>query len=116
MPKWVPDNFAFKYAEKFSRPDNTNILLYYQDSANKVIVFDLMIYDDKENHKTKENINFEKDNNLVEIYEHDNVNHYILQNLGQVQAIWNKSDVVYNISGDVSVAEMKKIINLMYGG
>ncbi|MHB8073290.1 DUF4367 domain-containing protein [Desulfosporosinus fructosivorans] len=114
LPKWLPDGFTFKYAEKFARLDNTNVLLYYQDAANKVLVLDLNIYDDS--NKAAANINFEKDDKLVENYEKNNVKHYILNNLGQIQAIWSNSDVVYNISGDVSGGEMKKIIDSMYGG
>ncbi|EHQ90133.1 DUF4367 domain-containing protein [Desulfosporosinus youngiae] len=113
-PKWFPDGFTFKYAEKFARSDSLKILLYYQDNTNKAIVFDLSIYDDS--NKAAANINFEKDEKLVEIYEKNNVKHYIMNNLGQVQAVWSDSVVVYNISSDVSADEMKKIIDSMYGG
>lgn len=114
LPKWLPDGFTFKYAEKFARSDNIKILLYYQDNTNKAIVFDLSIYDDS--NKAAANINFEKDDKLVEIYEKNNVKHYIMNNLGQIQAVWSDSVVLYNINGDVSAGEMKKIIDSMYGG
>lgn len=113
LPEWVPDGFSFKYAEKFIRPDNTNVLLYYQDKSNKVIVFDLNIYN---SNKSVTNISFEKDDSLVEIYEKSNMKHYILKNLGQVQAVWENSNILYNLSGDASADEIKKIIDSMYGG
>lgn len=114
LPKWLPDGFTFKYAEKFARSNNLKILLFYQDNTNKAIVFDLSIYDD--GNKAAENINFEKDEKSVETYEKNNVKHYIMNNLGQVQAVWSDSVVLYNITGDVSAGEMKKIIDSMYGG
>ncbi len=114
LPQWLPDGFTFKYAERFARSNNTNVLLYYQDAADKVIVFDLNIYDDS--NKAAANINFEKDDKLVETYEKNNVKHYIMNNLGQVQAVWSNSLVLYNISSDISAGEMKKIIDSMYGG
>lgn len=67
FPKWLPDGFTFKYAESFTRLDNTNVLLYYQDAAGKFLVFDLNIYED--GNAAAENINFEKDEKPVEIYE-----------------------------------------------
>lgn len=114
LPKWLPNDFIFKYAEKFTRSKNTNILLYYEDSANKVIVFDFNVYYD--DHTSTTNTDYEKDDNLIEVYEKNNIKHYILNNLNQVQAIWNNLNIIYNISGDISIDDMKKIIDSMYGG
>lgn len=112
VPEWMPDDFTFKYAESFTRSDSTDIVLYYEDSTNKIIVFDFSIYNGS--HVT--DTDYEKDGNLVEIYEKSNVKHYILKNLDQVQAIWNSLNVVYHINGDVSTEDMKTIIESMYGG
>lgn len=112
LPQWVPDGFAFKYAEKFARLDSTNIVLYYENSAHKTIVFDFEIYTDQ----SSADGSFEKDDNMVEVYEKDNIPHYIFQNIDRVQAVWSSSNVIYNISGDVPADEMKKIIDSMNGG
>lgn len=114
LPQWLPDGFIFQDAEKLDRQSNTNILLYYADTTKREIVLDFSIYK-SDNLPVKESL-FEKDENEVEIYEKNNMKHYIFQNIGQVQAVWNDSRVVYNIHGDVSVEEIKKIINSMYGG
>lgn len=66
LPRWLPNDFTFKYAEKFTRSENTNILLYYEDSNNKAIVFDLIVYGDLHNSAT--DTDYEKDDNLVEVY------------------------------------------------
>ncbi|MDD2246577.1 MAG: DUF4367 domain-containing protein [Proteiniphilum sp.] len=118
LPGWLPDGFAFKYAEKFVRSDNTNVLLYYEDSANKAIVFDFSIYTDKAaaDMSFAKDYSFEKDNNIVEVYEKNNLRHYIFQNIDRVQAVWNNLNVIYNVSGDVSADEMKKVIDSMNGG
>ncbi|WP_347490431.1 DUF4367 domain-containing protein [Desulfoscipio sp. XC116] len=112
LPKWVPDGFDFKYAEKFVRLDNTNVVLYYENSAHKTIVFDFEIYTDQ----ASADASFEKDDNMVEVYEKNNIPHYIFQNIDRVQAIWTSSNVIYNVSGNVSADEMKKIIDSMNGG
>lgn len=112
LPRWVPDGFAFKYAEKFVRLDNTNIVLYYENSAHKTIVFDFGVYTDQ----ASADASFEKDDNMVEVYEKNNIPHYIFQNMDRMQAVWTSSNVIYNVSGDVSADEMKKIIDSMNGG
>jgi hypothetical protein len=112
LPQWVPDGFAFKYAEKFVRLDNTNVVLYYENSAYKTIVFDFEIYTDQ----ASADASFEKDDNMVEFYEKNNIPHYIFQNIDRVQAVWTSSNVIYNVSGDVSADEMKKIIDSVNGG
>lgn len=40
----IPVGFTFKYAEKYVRSDNINLLLYYEGNDNKFIIFDLTIY------------------------------------------------------------------------
>lgn len=112
LPQWVPDGFAFKNAEKFIRLDNTNIVLYYENSANKTIVFDFEIYTDQ----ASADASFEKDDNIVEVYEKNNLRYYIFQNIDRMQAVWISSKVIYNVSGDVSAEEMKRIIDSMDGG
>ena len=114
LPVWVPEGFIFKYAERFNRKDNINVLLYYSNDENKVIIFDFTIFDDS--NETARDTSFDKDDSSVQVYEKNNVKHYIFKNVGQVQAVWSNLNIVYNITGDISVEETKKIINSMYGG
>lgn len=114
LPVWVPEGFTFKYAEKVVRASNTIIILYYTDSENGTVIFDMTVYN--ANNQVNSNSSFEKDESELQIYEKNDIKHYIFQNINQIQAVWSNSNIVYNISGDVSVEEMKKIINSMYGG
>lgn len=114
LPEWLPEGFVFKYVEKFTRSNHTNILLYYENDIDKVIIFDLNIYIDNQNSEI--DIAYEKDESLVEIYEKNNIQHYILRNIDQIQAVWSHFNIVYHVSGDVSVEEMEKIIDSIYGG
>lgn len=113
MPEWIPEGFSFKYAEKFVRSDNTNILLNYEDDDGKVIIFDYVIYNDAEKN-TEGETSFEKDSNEVEIYKKNGTDHYIFSNLDQVQAVWGRLNTIYNINGDISTDEIKKIIDSMW--
>ncbi|BAE84442.1 uncharacterized protein DUF4367 [Desulfitobacterium sp. LBE] len=111
LPQWVPEGFVFKYGETFKLQNHSKALLYFQEDSGKVIVFDLSIY--VEGEQAVADTNFEKDENLVEVYEKDNIKHYILRNLGQTQAIWSHNNTVYNISGDISADELIKIVDSM---
>lgn len=110
LPAWLPEGYSFKYAERYDRKESINVLLYYEDTTiNKVTIFDYTIYHENPG----SNISYEKDERLVEIYKKDGKKYYILKNENQIQAIWNDSNVIYNIDGDISVDTMKKIINQM---
>lgn len=115
VPNWIPEGFSFKYAEKFARNDNINLLLYYEADSDKIIIFDFIIYNSTDKN-TEDEASFEKDSNEVEVYEKNSIKHYIFSNIEQTQAVWTKLNVTYNISGDISSDEMKKIIDNMYGG
>ena len=112
LPGWVPDGFAFTYAEKFTCLGDTKIVLYYGNSAHKNIIFDFEIYEAQMSVDTF----YEKDDNEVEVYDKNNIPHYIFQNLDQMQAVWVNANIIYNATGDVSADEMKKIIGSMNGG
>ena len=114
LPVWIPEGFTFKYAEKYERNSNIDLLLYYEDN-NKNIIFDFTIYKNTDINAENEAY-FEKDSSDVEIYEKNGVNHYIFSNINQIQAVWTKLNVIYNVSGDISSDEVKKIIDTMYGG
>jgi hypothetical protein len=115
MPGWIPEGFSFKYAEKFVRSYNVNILLNYENDDGEVIIFDYVIYNSHVKN-VEDETSFEKDSGEVEIYEKNGIKYYIFTNLEQVHAVWGKLNVIYNISGDISSDEMKKIIDYMYGG
>ncbi|MGB8450843.1 MAG: DUF4367 domain-containing protein [Anaerocolumna sp.] len=111
LPGWLPEGFTFKYIEKYNRKDSINILLYYENETwnNRVIIFDYTIYHENPG----SDISYEKDDRLVEIYNKDGNKYYILENENQLQAIWHDSNTLYNINGDITTDEMKKIINNM---
>lgn len=112
LPKWTPDDFAFKFAEKFTMTNYTKILLYYEDE-DKSLIFDYVIYG--ENFKA-DRLSYEKDATPIRIFEKNNVKHYIMKNLDKVQVVWTNSNVIHSITGDISMDEAEKILESMYGG
>jgi len=110
LPAWIPEAFQFKYAEKIIRPTNIIVSIYYQDKGDKNVIINASIYD---HNGVPKDINFEKDENLVEVYNTENVEHHIFINLGQTQAVWIDENIIYNITGDISPGEIKRIIDSM---
>jgi hypothetical protein len=110
-PTWFPDGFVFNYAEEFITDGYDRWILYYM-TQDKEIVLDIIVYKSTD----KENFAFEKDKNEMHLYEKNGVSHYIMSNLGQLQAVWRQNNSVSNIRGDISLDEMKKVINSIYGG
>ncbi len=113
LPIWLPDGFSFKYAEKHVGINDTSIILHYIN-ADKIVSFSYIIY--KEGKAVEDDINYEKDEREVQEFEKEGVKHYIFNNINQVQAVWSDLNIIYNISGDISIEEIKKIIDYMYGG
>lgn len=58
---------------------------------------------------------FEKDNTNVVQYERNGIVHYIVSNNSYNTATWTNDTLVCSISGDLTVNEMEKMINSIYG-
>lgn len=59
---------------------------------------------------------FEKDADTVTQYECNNITHYILSNNSNYIATWANDTLVCSISGNLTVDELKQIINSIYKG
>lgn len=114
LPKWIPERFDFKYAERFISKNSTNVILHYVDSENGIIIFDFTLFNNG-NGASLDAV-FEKDDTQVQVYEKKGIKHYIMKNIDQVQAVWSNLGITYSINGDITTEEMKKIIDSMYGG
>lgn len=111
LPGWLPNGFTFKYIEKYTRTDSVDLVFYYENKtgSNRVIILDWTVYHENQG----SDISYEKDERLVEIYNKDGNNYYILENGNQLQAVWHDTSALYSINGDINAEEMKKIINHM---
>ena len=57
---------------------------------------------------------YEKDDNPVELYERDDVTHYLFQNASQNVAAWYNSGFQCTVGGEISISELKIIIDSIY--
>lgn len=106
LPTWLPDGFVQK--------DLTG----YENSSEKVVYIS---FENEENHSflnitisylyaEVSNI-YEKDNTKVTIYQKNGIDYYLLSNLNTNTAIWKNDSFECQIDGDISIDELKQIID-----
>ena len=112
LPTWVPEGFTLVQTETFEQEGSFDVVLFFENEG-KSLIFDIRMY---ENPAYISDANFEKDEKEVEIFKWKGQQIYLFSNLVQIQAVWNSSNILYAINGDIGVEDMKKIIRLMDGG
>lgn len=111
MPRYIPNEFQIKTV----RVDD--------DSTNGYIGF-LALYSAEERAltlsiswtSTPRDGTYEKDSNPVEVYEKGGVTHYFFENNGHSVVAWYNGSFECYIQGDVSMNELKMMIDSIYEG
>lgn len=50
------------------------------------------------------------------VYKKNNIDHLFINNFDRLQAVWKGKNCLYNISGDISIEDMERMVNSSYGG
>jgi hypothetical protein len=108
-PGWLPDGFHFVSVEIGKLPDRTMILAIYENSE-RVIIVKVISYSQPLQEFQR---SFAKDAGPPESYWHNGIEHYIFFNQEKTVATWLDGMSDCDIQGDISVAEIKAIINSM---
>lgn len=109
VPKYVPEGYFLQNIKINESPDRIYITGFYL-YGKKEYSYYIQILKDKNLELDRK---YEKDKNIVEVYKKNNIKYYLMGNIEENQAIWNISNIIYNITGDVSHEEIKLIINSM---
>ena len=104
IPSWIPDGFVLEKVEKNITPQEEIYRSTYTrgNQKFKIIIRTFMPSDQHV---------FEIEKETSEIYESSGVNYYIFQNKDQLRSVWISNAYECNISGDLSVDEIKKMID-----
>ena len=110
VPRWLPDGFEFVYASVSIEPSPTSIRAKYtSDDCN----FSLIVFQ-YESPDAIDYTVFEKDTAEILRYEKHGITYYIMTNNTRLTAAWMPEDqIVCSIVGDLSVDEVKQIIDSM---
>ena len=108
-PTWIPEGFVLDKIEKDSSPLREIYTVLYLD-ISKELRIQISTY-------LSEDIrNLEIGNDPVEIYTHNGIDYYIFENEDQLRAVWFVDSYECYISGDVSIDELKMMIDSIQKG
>ena len=109
VPTWVPDGFVLEKVEKEITPENEMYRAVYRDKSRE---FKIRI----QNIVSSNSYIFEITNGSAEIYESNGVKYYIFQNVDQLRAVWVCADYECCLSGELTIEEIKSMINSIEKG
>lgn len=116
FPTWIPEGFELEkvITNEFVLSGKTELRIHYKNGQTReLITFTYNVYNSIASGSMTA---FEKDANALEEYFVGDVTHYIFENLGKYIAVWNQNNIECAISGDVSLTELKEMLNSIYGG
>ena len=116
FPTWIPEGFELEkvITNEFVLSGKTELRIHYKNGQTReLITFTYNVYNSIASGTMTA---FEKDANALEEYFVGDVTHYIFENLGKYIALWNQNNIECAISGDVSLTELKEMLNSIYGG
>lgn len=104
VPTWVPDGYDFVSVQIEESPVQKKYLAIYAcDDGVLMIQIKRHLNDDPQQ--------IEQSEDLIEIYESSGISYYIFDNYDQLSAAWINNSFECYISGQLSIAEMKDIID-----
>ena len=109
VPTWIPEGFELAQIEKDSSPMREIYTVRYMngDTIIRIQVTSYLSEDIRNN---------EVENDPIEIYSHNGIDYYIFKNLDQLFVTWMADSYECFISGDVSIDEIKMMIDSIRKG
>ena len=109
VPTWIPDEFVLESIKKEITPAQEIFLTRYISGEKKLSIR-------VQNYLTEDFIKLETNQDYSEIYSVGEQEYYILINYDQAQAVWIVGSYECTISGDLSVDEIKLMIDSIEKG
>ena len=104
VPMWIPERFTLIKVEKDITPVQECYTAFYSNGESPLRIR-VQSYTNGDPEKIE--INEE----LLELYEKSGIQYYIFSNMDQIRAVWIIDSYQCNISGDLSIEEIKSMID-----
>lgn len=104
IPTWIPDGSVLESIEKEVTPIQEIYTAFYRNEERPFRIR-VQSYVDADPEK------IEMGNDLIEIYEYSGVEYYLFANIEQIQAVWVVDSYECYISGDLTIEEIKLMID-----
>ncbi len=107
LPAVIPEPFELQSVEVTTMGDMRKLVIHYSAGDKTLVIladkgFSIYAYENND----KEGLP----------YVVGKTEHFIISNMEQQVAIWTQGDILLTMHGDVSLEEMKALIDSMYGG
>lgn len=104
IPTWLPEGYAFEDLTIDETPVQRNYVGRYSN-GEKYIIIGIRSYEGNDPERIEIN------ENLIEVYTVTGVDYYILSNYDRVCAAWVQDCYEYSIFGEITVEEIKQMID-----
>ena len=104
VPTWLPEGYTCADISVVTTPKEQSIFAKYESDSDHLIIQIRKLIGSKP-------YQVEKNDTLIEIYNADGVDYYIFSNNGSLQTAWIIGECECYISGNLTIQEMKKIID-----
>ena len=104
VPTWMPEGYISKDLQIMHSPRSLNIYAIYEKDGSELVI------------KIRQTIGVqapqtEKNDDFLEVYVVDGVEYYIFSNTETLQAAWSFGEFECIIGGNITLEEMKKMID-----
>ncbi|MCD8355763.1 MAG: DUF4367 domain-containing protein [Clostridia bacterium] len=107
VPTWMPSGYELEAVEVIDSSMSTHFTASYKIGDDYVLIL-------IRNIRNGNYSSFEKDDTIVETFEVNNIEHYIMSNLECNTAVWMNGTNECSITTSVSCDELEKIIQSIY--
>lgn len=104
VPTWLPEGYANKNMQVVDSPRERTFYAVYDNNETELIIKIRQVIGTQANQ-------IEKNNDLLEVYVVDGVEYYIFSNTETLQAAWVIGEFECIIIGQITLEEMKMMIN-----
>lgn len=104
VPSWVPNGYEFDEVRTHETPNSRQLIACYLNKGSELIIqVKTYLITDPQRTEIKEN--------LIEIYEVSGTKYYIFANNDQLRGVWLQDSYECYISGEITIEEMKQMID-----
>ncbi len=104
VPTWIPERYQFYSISKDVSPVRESYIAYFISDSDELIIHIKSYLDNDPAH-------IEINDHLVEVYSFGDIDYYIFSNMDKLESIWVTGAYEGSITGNVSLEEMKLIID-----
>lgn len=113
IPTWIPEEFEIQMISVQVTPAFSQAVALYASEDFNVVLRISRYYNKVDMPDTSFEVNENKEST---VYTRNDIEHVLTYNLDRLQAVWVNGNCLCNISGNISIDEMEKMIDSIYGG